>query len=364
MKERKSNIEILRIIAMSVIILSHIATHGKVNYGSICPNKIITEQYKFGGWIGDNLFILIMGYFQINKPFSCKRFLKLLCQVTFYSVILYAVSCLIGQSDFSMKTLFQSSVPLLCGGAYWFIVTYMMVYVFSPIINHGIKELSKNQLFAILVFFGFIYVIVPNFIHQVISVNDFGQNNFTWMVYFYTIGATLQLYPIKNRNNTAISIALLICVAIILAFRGIRTAEIINEQSTSGRFLILFLTFFSRRALEGTMVIIVSTLLFLLLSSRDIGSITWINRISSTMFGVYLIHDHPVFRDYMWIKVFRIPYFQDKPYFFLYSLLVIAIILSIGSMMDTLRQKVIESPLFSSTKLNQMCASFDSWLEK
>ena len=65
-KERQSNIEILRIFAMSVIILSHISVHGIVNYDSICPNKIFTDLFQFGGGIGNNLFILIMGYFLID----------------------------------------------------------------------------------------------------------------------------------------------------------------------------------------------------------------------------------------------------------------------------------------------------------
>ena len=299
-----------------------------------------------------------------GSHFTCKRFLKLFCEVTFYSVILYAVSCIIGQSVFSSKNLFQSAVPLLSGGGYWFIVTYMMVYVFSPIINHGMKALSKNQLFAILIFFGFLYVIVPNFIHQVISVNEFGLNKFVWMVYFYSIGVALRLYPISNHNKKAISIALPICIAIMLTFRSIRSAEIICKQSMMDRLLILFLTFFSRRGLEGTMVIAVSILSFLFFSYINIGNIKWVNRISSTMFGVYLIHDHPNFRDYLWGNVFRIPSFQDKPYFFLYSILVIVLILAIGSMIDILRQKSIEGPLFSCNRLNQMCSRFDLWLEK
>ena len=64
----------------------------------------------------------------------------------------------------------------------------------------------------IIALLGFLYIVVPEVIHQVISVNDFGYSKFVWMVYLYTLGATLRLYPPKRKWNKFVYIALPICL--------------------------------------------------------------------------------------------------------------------------------------------------------
>lgn len=76
---RLSNIELVRIIAISMILLLHVVGHG----------------YKAEGWsvnfamIGVNLFVLISGYFGIN--FKWKSVLNLIFTVYFYILIDFAI---------------------------------------------------------------------------------------------------------------------------------------------------------------------------------------------------------------------------------------------------------------------------------
>jgi peptidoglycan/LPS O-acetylase OafA/YrhL len=84
-RTRKSNFELLRVIAMIMIIAHHFAGHGiqhdlegSTAYviwrnGSLL-NKIVDCLFAPGGKIGVGIFFMLTGYFLINKrSFSLKK---------------------------------------------------------------------------------------------------------------------------------------------------------------------------------------------------------------------------------------------------------------------------------------------------
>lgn len=72
-KERKSNFEILRILAMVLIISYHFVFHSNYNYGAINAHDFILRTFWLFGEIGVNLFMLISGYFMVHSKFSLKK---------------------------------------------------------------------------------------------------------------------------------------------------------------------------------------------------------------------------------------------------------------------------------------------------
>ena len=91
---RKSNFELLRIIAMILIIAHHFSLHGGFRVVQSKPliNRIWILWLQLGGKIGVNIFVLISGYFLVSSPaFKLKKVLKLWLQLFFYSIVIYAV---------------------------------------------------------------------------------------------------------------------------------------------------------------------------------------------------------------------------------------------------------------------------------
>ncbi len=87
-KFRQSNIELLRIIAMFLIIAHHYAIHSGFNFSTtaITINRLWVQFLQIGGKIGVNVFILIFGYFLIySKTIKTTKILKLWGTVLFYS---------------------------------------------------------------------------------------------------------------------------------------------------------------------------------------------------------------------------------------------------------------------------------------
>lgn len=84
---RSSNFELLRIVAMFMIVAAHYAGHG-VRHVSLPPaqsaawlagslaNRIFTSCLIPGGKIGVGLFFMLTGFFMIDKEARPQRLLK------------------------------------------------------------------------------------------------------------------------------------------------------------------------------------------------------------------------------------------------------------------------------------------------
>ena len=96
MVKRQSNFELLRIVAMVMIIFHHFAYHGGFvwDFSTITIEHLWYNLIIMGGKIGVNIFVLISGYFLIlNKDKIVNLFrkmLKLWGQIFFYSLLFFA----------------------------------------------------------------------------------------------------------------------------------------------------------------------------------------------------------------------------------------------------------------------------------
>ena len=87
---RNSAVELLRILAMLMIVLSHICVHSGFDstYSLLTVNRLFV-QFGYLGNLGVVLFVLISGYFQCTAGFRPQSISRLLAQVWFYSVSLF-----------------------------------------------------------------------------------------------------------------------------------------------------------------------------------------------------------------------------------------------------------------------------------
>ena len=78
-KIRESNIELLRILAMIMIIAHHFACHSNFDFPltEVTFNRVWIQFMHLGGKIGVDVFVLISGYFLINqKEIKVNKVLK------------------------------------------------------------------------------------------------------------------------------------------------------------------------------------------------------------------------------------------------------------------------------------------------
>lgn len=93
--ERDSNFELLRIIAMLMIIGHHLALYGAPcdDPSYISPNILLCQFIQGGGKLGDNIFILITGYFSITTDkVNYLKIYRLWKQMVFFMLVDYFIA--------------------------------------------------------------------------------------------------------------------------------------------------------------------------------------------------------------------------------------------------------------------------------
>ena len=86
-KKRQVNFELLRILCMYMIVIGHCLFHGRVTaklgYGTV--NYFLSYLIQSFSVVHVNCFVMIGGYFAIDRSFKSERAIKLWKQVAFYS---------------------------------------------------------------------------------------------------------------------------------------------------------------------------------------------------------------------------------------------------------------------------------------
>lgn len=152
-KERQSNMELLRIIAMTMILV----VHANLGIGAFFSQPesgnetidIIRALVQSACIIGVNAFVLISGWFGIKASF--KGLASIYFQTTFYSLIIALICFLSKEAPISLKDLFFSC---LGGKSYWFVTSYLILYLLSPYLNSFMNSATqKNLIISIGAFF-------------------------------------------------------------------------------------------------------------------------------------------------------------------------------------------------------------------
>ncbi len=317
MKNRNSNIELLRIISIIMIIMSHYSVHSGINISSfpIGINRFLMEGITLGN-IGVIIFVVITGYFSIKKenPFSMKKLLNLYFQILFYSVTIYALSLIIGTEKINVKSLAMNLFPIVFN-AYWFATVFILLYIFTPFINKFINKLTKNEYKYFLLLSFMVFFVLKTICLQKLYFNELLQ-----FFFFYCIGAYISKYESYIFFNKKIIISILsislICVMLsIIVFDYLGNFNTLFSKHST--YLLSRTSFFS---------MLIAVCIFCLFLQKKAFTSKAINKISSGVFAIYLISDNNYVREVLWTDILNVEkYFHSwvLPFHILYSLITV-----------------------------------------
>lgn len=134
---RSSNLEALRIVAMTMILMHHFLRH------AITPDRIpllypLINSLFFSGV---NIFFLISGHFGIKL--SLRSVVKFVIMVVFFRLVNIAAMYWAGVGP-GMFQIVSTFVWPISNEAYWFISVYFLLMLSSPLINAGLKSLERD----------------------------------------------------------------------------------------------------------------------------------------------------------------------------------------------------------------------------
>lgn len=172
-RERQSNFELLRIFAMAVIVIHHACVHSGFTFQKPSLNKIIVEMLEIGGKLGVVIFVLISGYFLIEKKNGVlKKGFMLWGQVFFYS-FLFLGMVLFFHEDRLLSTgnILMSIFPVIYR-QYWFFSVYIIIYIMFPYINKFARSMEEFEYKKLLIIMIVMWVIIPTLTNQQLESNE------------------------------------------------------------------------------------------------------------------------------------------------------------------------------------------------
>ncbi len=357
-KMRSSGIELLRIIAMLMIIVVHIYNFGGLTHRANELGGSFDAGMDFI-WIFTrccvNVYIMITGYFLVDSRFDLKKTAKRVFttygMMVFYSVCLTAASLILFPDkipeDKSMAEIILRGLFPFTSRTWYFLTLFLVLSALAPFINIVLQKLEKKQYLILLGVMFFITSIFPLLekvpvariwvnIDDIIDANE-GKSLYSF-IFMYCLGGYLKRFVKKPQK---------INIRFLLAYIGICSINFIiklfsgADSAYSGAF-----GWFS-----NPFVIFSSIAIFMFFLSLNFYS-NIVNKIASTTFAVYMIHEFTYLRNFLWsvfsFKQYDGSVFQCVIKIIGISLLVFAVCMTI----ELLRQLVFNavSRLFGKNK--------------
>ncbi len=263
-KQRESNFELLRIVAMMFIVAHHflIAT-GNVDYYSPAPcGGELANSFLV---CGVDCFILISGYFGIRANAGKFLWLALLTVLTLLAEAMLAAVPATG-GLVNLHYAIHRIVPFF-KDSNWFIPSYIGLMLLSPILNKALANASQKELslwtaaLTLLCLYSYFFSITP--------VDSTGYNLIQF-IYLYILGRFLR------RNCTGVKAP----QAAVMYVGGSLMAYAVSVFVKPG---------FTAFAYNSPQILLSSCGLFLLFKNTRLRSKA-INAAASTMFCVFLFH--------------------------------------------------------------------------
>jgi len=339
--ERQSNMELLRLVAMMMILVMHMdygafglpTAESVENAPTTTFGRIFVEHLCL---VAVNVYVLISGWFGIRP--KMKSFVRLMLQVATYSIIITGAFLLLGKATFKIGYVTDM---LIIGKQYWFVVSYLLLYLVSPILNTFVEHSSKREFqWMLLVFFGFQFVY-----SWIFGLEEFagGYSALSFMG-LYLLARYVKIYENEdenerrrtkdenedeneirrtkddNENNHPDGIASRFTLHASRFTLHASRFTLHSSRFTFPQLLALYLFIAAITALfvflaygwkgdtfgdacagifahYNSPFIVVSSLLVLLMFSKLHVQSKVINYLSSSAFAVYLIHAHPLLWD-------------------------------------------------------------------
>jgi len=311
-KERCSNLELLRIIAMVLVLVVHASF--KALDAPSTEEVIAKPLSSFLRFFSEsisiicvNIFILITGWFGIHP--KAVRFCSFIFQVQFIGLMVYLVLIILGITE--KRSISDWLSILLCRKELWFVGAYMVLYILSPILNAFTETVSRNTFKNVLISFFTIQTILGFNNHESFFVGGYTPLSFAGL---YLLARYIKIYPNRfSVFNKLYDMGIYLFTALFTTLVSMSLVGI----GKNGWILYPYLS---------PLVIVGSVYFFLFFTKLSFHS-KFINWIASSAFAVYLLHCDPLFLEPYFLTLIRAWYIDYSILGFLFytSILIISV---------------------------------------
>ncbi len=374
-KEKNYGIELLRITAIIMVIFLHVLGQGGVYPYTGLAKVLESHPWNYrlawlletAGFGAVNLFALISGYVGVKSTYKTKRYLSLWCLVAFWGLVMVLlidklpvvfekyndfIKILIPNLKDNFETVvidsdsYFSALFPVSNKQYWYFNAYTLTYLLSPILNKAMNNLEKSELKRVVIIIFLFPSILAAVNNSDLFVTGYGYSAI-WLICLYIIGGYVRLHTNEK------------CVPKILCLLGFIASTLIawGYRLFIDRLIVLnpkdeLLPDYRSQFIQYTSPFILIGSVFLLLLFRQINikfkvSKAIIGFISSTSFGIYIIHVQPVFWKYfMYLRFWKVGYYENTWQMFIHVLAAVFVIYITCVILEKIRQLLFKYTFF------------------
>lgn len=339
MKKRNNGIDLLRILSMVYVVITHCMVQG-----NLIQQAGLGVVYKGMAWLINtsaycavDCFALISGYVGYRdgkKDLNVSRYLDIWFQVVFYNVLITFVYSVIMPGDVAKIEVLKAFFPVTFY-AYWYFSAYTGLFFISPLINAAVKT-TENQLLkrhAFIIFFLFsAYSLIAGHFSDPFNLSE--GFCFAWIAILYFIGAVIK----KTNMFSELSYKVGVCVLLFM---------VLFSAVARGLFV---------KYVSPTIVII--AIIHVLLFSRievPVRIVKFVKFAAPGTLAVYLINTQRLFFKYFMKG--RFAFLSTKPF---YVMPAVVVGFSVAFVLFAVTIDYIRRMLFRTLRIPLLI----SWIEK
>ncbi len=357
MKNRLSNLELLRIVLMFLIVAGHFVGQSGSIANASGFNLMWDYAIGLGGRIAVNGFLILGCYFMVKSSFRSERFVRIWLQELIYTLMITLLIDYISPDDVSNTAIKNAFFPIL-GFNHWYVSTYLVLILISPFLNVFFKQTREFQRRMLIILSIFIcgWATVHPF-------EDVYMDCIMWFIYVYIFmgyyRAYLELLPSFLSRKKWIITAISIYTILI----GINWLTRIGNGGGLYKFLEIAQPWAYQYLMDYKSIpnFVIAFSIFLIFKNTTISQNKLINYFSTSTLAVYIVHQVPVFYNFMWNNIFCAGLFINSIYWPVYMLIVIGYLFLVITLVDKLRIQFIETPFFNLKLVNNLCLKLDRY---
>lgn len=351
-KTRMANLELLRCIAMMMVVVLHYL--GKSDLlGNLTAGNLNTTQ--LAAWVLEcfcvvavNVYMLISGYFLSEASVKLSRLLKFWLQVWVYSVgvgLLAAFTGILPAEEFNTHYLLSLLFPVSMVH-YWFMSAYVFLYLLLPFIGMAVRRMSKRQLQLALGGLLLVFCVMKSLMPFRLEMDSKGYDCIWYLCVFLT-AAYIRRFGIPFLQKRWRCVCLYV-VASLAVFAETMCLHQVYLRTGSLELIM-------KNALEYNHIFpfLASIGLFLTFIMTDVSGVLAkvVNRTAPYTLGVYLLHENLGVR-YAWQNWLGADSVKSVPGLLIGVLAAVAVVFTVGVAVDFVRERIMEGLCNALRKLS------------
>lgn len=351
---RSSNLELLRILCMLLIIGDHLTGQSGIADYTTLPSSFAFCLIGCGSRIACNVFVLIGAWFLCEQPYKTRRPLSLWLSLWLYTVPV-TLLCKLAGLDVSWGALRWAAFPASTRQL-WFISDYLLLLLCVPLLSRLLRGLSRPAHRGLLAVLAVPLIVYPTLFGENGAVSDTA-----WMfLYEYLLIAYLCRWPDNRLAHLLQHRAAALGLGLGLPLLNTILRAVLETRGLTDGKAFQYMAYY-RTALGALPNLLAALALFYLFKGLDLGCVRWVNALAGTTLGVYILHQVPAFRGFLWNGLLQAEAHHGSVG---YTLLAILAVFLGCAAVDALRTALVMRPLENTRLFKALCEKGDALAAK